>query len=141
MAAIIRNAMQEYNVYPSDIDGKYKLQNVRGNAHSRCSRKTCGKSWGSHLGWITIDFQQRRISKFWQQKCKSCGQTERMHFSPDELARMIEIALIRCLALIDGTYVDNRRDGEDTTIAKPHKPELCEKCKWGERRCWVSRAR
>ena len=97
MAAIVRDVMREYDVDPGNIEHKYKLQSVRGYGHSRCPGKTCKHSWSSHHGWITIDFRQQRICKFWKQKCKTCGKPERMFFQLEELVKMIEIALIRCV--------------------------------------------
>ncbi|XP_070562307.1 uncharacterized protein [Ptychodera flava] len=140
----IQAVMAEYDVDPVSVPSKYRYQSVHGRCRSGCRR--CKKSWGSHLGWLTIDFRRQCVAKFWRQKCRGCKDSKIMIFDDSTKIRMIEIALIRLVRFMTGEHqletgdegdydppIDNGEDEEDDD--EPHERMLCEKCRWGRQRC------
>ncbi|XP_038076171.1 uncharacterized protein LOC119744361 [Patiria miniata] len=139
MARIIRAVMEEdfdEPVDPRDIPREFAFQTVHGRALCRGCRK-CKKSWSTYLAWLTLDLRGQRIAKSWQQKCQSCQTPNQLWFPPEELERMVAVAIERMWKLQDGTYVSGRGQNQDRPA--PHLQSLCERCEYGRRKCWLGR--
>ncbi|XP_071789132.1 uncharacterized protein [Asterias amurensis] len=139
MAGLIRDVMNnsfEYPIDAQDIPRCYSFQSVHGKAVcKRCKR--CTNSWRSDLAWMTFDLRNQRISKEWLQKCKRCGTENRLWFDHDDLETMVIHAVKRMLSLQDGSFQRRRRFGGDDRRRPPHEQRLCERCGYGNRRCWL----
>ncbi|XP_071789133.1 uncharacterized protein [Asterias amurensis] len=138
MARLIRDVMNNAFDNPidaQDIPKRYSFQSVHGKAVcKRCKR--CKKSWSSNLAWLTFDLRNQRIARAWMQKCKGCDAENRLWFPPDVLENMVIHAVKRCIKLKEGTYSKKKR--KDDYGRPPHEERLCERCEYGNRRCWAS---
>ncbi|XP_033625106.1 uncharacterized protein LOC117288377 [Asterias rubens] len=139
MAKLIRDVMNNSFDYPidaQDIPRCYSFQSVHGKAIChRCTR--CKKSWSTSLAWLTFDLRNQKIARAWLQKCKRCKADNLLSFPRDELEKMIIHAVERMLSLQDGSYQGRRRFGDDDRRRPPHEQRLCERCGYGNRKCWL----
>eukprot|EP00058_Branchiostoma_floridae_P012607 XP_002598095.1 hypothetical protein BRAFLDRAFT_85688 [Branchiostoma floridae] len=137
MAYIIREVMDNEDppLRPKDVEWKYRMQSTYGPGYARCTN--CNNSWGTQLCWLTVNLKQRRVVKWWEQKCKKCQTPNRMRIRKDDLYMMIEMAIDKYYALIDGTF---RKRRLRPTESDPHDMKLCERCRYGEveQPCWMN---
>lgn len=99
MTETIRTVMALHGLYPDLISNALRVQDVYGDSRSYCVR--CGRTWTSHVTWIKLDLRSQRVLKNWKQPCLDCGQEVSPYITADELERMVNIAVERCLEMIE----------------------------------------
>uniref|UniRef100_T1IPG4 3CxxC-type domain-containing protein n=1 Tax=Strigamia maritima TaxID=126957 RepID=T1IPG4_STRMM len=131
---IIAEVMADHEVDPEDVVTRFRRHSVFGWGTFKCTE--CRISWSSQITWVTLDIKEQRIRRRFKQKCKKCGQPQRPWWQVEEFAYMMEFALVRYQKLVSGTWKPTNR-ALDKNIAAPHKSELCERCGFGTRKCWL----
>ncbi|XP_071942880.1 uncharacterized protein [Antedon mediterranea] len=135
MARIIRECMKEEGLDRQDVQKKYKIQSVHDHGTYQCRR--CGHSWSSYHSCLTLDLQQQRIARRWRQKCDRCKKIESPWFHQNVLEDMVEYGIRRYFKLVKGTL--NGSVAIKPKGKPPHRSDLCERCGFGKRQCWISR--
>ncbi|XP_042896459.1 uncharacterized protein [Parasteatoda tepidariorum] len=131
VVGLFRNIMRPRQLRSEDIKNGREKIHIHGRGEYSC--ENCKHSWFSYFSWITVDLIEKRICKRWMMKCMHCLQPEKPHFELEHIEYMIKTAV----DIYKGEYVSKKRPYQHPGQRRPpHLPDLCEKCKWGEERCW-----